>query len=143
MAHRCTLRQWTWRKKIRKTEFKYCWHTEYDQHCLLTEGNIGTPIFTSANSSVRLAYFHTNNLLTGLYKTETEICWRKYNNKIKKQTDIVRHGPKPSLNSSQTPNPPPFSLSTIFKGSPNSTKSGLNVLHILPWFLFNFFQVGK
>jgi hypothetical protein len=39
----------------------------------LAEGNIGAPIFTSANSSVRLAYFHNNHLLTGLYKTETEI----------------------------------------------------------------------
>ncbi len=33
----------------------------------------------------------------------------------KKQTDIHRHGPKPSSNSSQPPNPPPFSLSTSFK----------------------------
>ncbi len=44
-----------------------------------------------------------------------EIRWRKDDNKIKKQTDINRHGPKPSSNSSQPPNPPPFSLSTTFK----------------------------
>jgi hypothetical protein len=78
------------------------------------EENIGVLIFTSANSSVRLTYFHTNHILTGLYKTETEIRWRKDDNKIKKQTDIDRHGPKPSSNSSQPPNPPPFSLSTTF-----------------------------
>ncbi len=62
------------------------------QYCLLAEGDIGAPIFTSVNSSVRLAYFHTNRLLTGLYKTETEIRWRKDDNKIKMQTDIDRHG---------------------------------------------------
>jgi hypothetical protein len=46
---------------------------------------------------------------------ETEIRWRKDDNKIKNQTDIDRHGPKPSSNSSQPPNPPPFSLHTTFK----------------------------
>jgi hypothetical protein len=51
------------------------------------ERDIGAPIFTSANSSVRLAYFHSNRLLTDLYKKETEIRWRKDDNKIKKQTD--------------------------------------------------------
>ncbi len=30
------------------------------QYCLLAEGDIGAHIFTSVNSSVRLAYFHTN-----------------------------------------------------------------------------------
>ncbi len=79
-------------------------------------GDIGAPILTSANSLVRLAYFHTNHLLTGLYKTEMEIRWRK-DKTIKKQTDINRHGPKPSSNSSQPPNPPPFSLLTTFKGT--------------------------
>ncbi len=57
---------------------------------------------------MRLAYFHTNHLLTGLYKTETEIRWKKDDIKIKKQTDIHGHGPKPSSNSSQPPNPLPF-----------------------------------
>ncbi len=84
-------------------------------HCLSVERDIGAPIFTLANSLVRLTYFHTNRLLTGHYKTETEIRWRKDDNRIKKQTDIDRHGPKPSLNSSQPPNPPPFSLPTTFK----------------------------
>ncbi len=82
------------------------------QNCLLTERDIGAPLVTLANSLVRLAYFHTNSLLTGLNKTETEICWRKDDNKIKKQTYIDCHGPKPSSNSSQSPNPPPFSLTT-------------------------------
>jgi hypothetical protein len=36
---------------------------------------------------------HSNCLLTRLYKTETELRWRKDDN-IKKQTDIDRHGPK-------------------------------------------------
>ncbi len=54
-------------------------------------------------------------ILTGLYKWETEIRWRKDDNKIKKQTDIDRHGPKPSSNSSQPPDPPDFSLPTTFK----------------------------
>ncbi len=73
------------------------------------------PTFTSVNSSVRPAYFHTNRFLTGLYKTETEIRSRKDDNEIKMQTDIDRHGPKPSSNSSQPPNFPPFSLPTTFK----------------------------
>ncbi len=66
------------------------------------------------NSSVRLAYFHTNRLLTGLYKTETEIRWSKDDKKNKKQTDIDRHSPKPSSNSSLPPNPPLFSLPPSF-----------------------------
>jgi hypothetical protein len=64
---------------------------------------------------VRLAYFQANRLLTGLDKTETEIRWRKDDNKIKKRTDIDRHDLKPSSNSRQPPNPPPFSLLTTFK----------------------------
>ncbi len=36
------------------------------------------------NSSVRLAYFQANRLLTGLYKQETEILLRKDNGNIKK-----------------------------------------------------------
>jgi hypothetical protein len=60
-------------KKIRETLFEYYWRTVSGQHCLLAEGDIGAPIFTSTNSSVRLAYFHTNRLLTGLYRAEMEI----------------------------------------------------------------------
>ncbi len=63
------------------------------QHCLLAEGDIGAPIPTSVNSSVRLTYFHTNRLLNELYKQETEICSRKYVGYIKKQTDIDGHSP--------------------------------------------------
>jgi hypothetical protein len=63
------------------------------------------------NSLVHLAYFHANCLLTGPYKRVTEI----HDNKIKKQTDIDRHGPKSSSNSSQPPDPPDFSLLTTFK----------------------------
>ncbi len=96
-----------WRqKKSSKHNLNRNWRTVSGQHCLLAERDIGAPIFTLANSLVRLAYFHTNRLLTGLYKTETEIRWRKDDNKIKKQTDIDRHGPKPSSNGSQPPNPP-------------------------------------
>jgi len=51
---------------------------------LVPEGDIGAPIFTSTNSSVRLAYFHTNRLLFGLYKQETEILRRKDDGNIKK-----------------------------------------------------------
>ncbi len=40
---------------------------------------------------------------------------RKYDGNIQKQIDIDRHGPKPSLNSSQPPDPPPFSLPTTYK----------------------------
>jgi hypothetical protein len=36
------------------------------------------------NSSVRLAYFHTNRLLIELYKQEAEICCRKDDGFIKK-----------------------------------------------------------
>jgi hypothetical protein len=66
---------------------------------------------------VRLAYFHPDRLLTGLYKQETEILGSKDHGNINKQTDIDRHDPEPSLNSSQPPVPPPFSLPTTFKGS--------------------------
>ncbi len=55
--------------------------------------------------SVRLTYFYSNRLLTGLYKQETEILWRKDDGNIKKQTDIDRHSPVLSLNSSQPPDP--------------------------------------
>jgi hypothetical protein len=64
------------------------------QQCLLAEGDIGQYIdkgfnsFTSPiggpNSSVRLAYFHANCLLTELYKQETEINGRKADGHIKK-----------------------------------------------------------
>jgi hypothetical protein len=54
-----------------------------------SRGDIGAPIFTSANSLLRLAYFHTNRLLAGLYKTETEIRWRKDDNKVKKQQTLI------------------------------------------------------
>jgi hypothetical protein len=54
------------------------------QLCLLAEGNIGAPIFTSAKSSVRLAYFQANRLLFWLYKQETEILQRKDDGNIKK-----------------------------------------------------------
>jgi hypothetical protein len=66
---------------------------------------------------VRLAYFHPDRLLTGLYKQETEILGSKDHGNINKQTDIDRHGQdqEPSLNSSQPPVPPPFSLPTTFK----------------------------
>jgi hypothetical protein len=67
------------------------------------------------NISVRLAYFHPNRLLTGLYTQETEILLRKNNGNIKKQTEIDRHSPAPSLNSSQPPDLPHFSLLTTFK----------------------------
>jgi hypothetical protein len=49
---------------------------------------------------------HANCLLTRLYKTETEIRGRKDDDNIQKQTDIDRHGPKPSSISSQPPDPP-------------------------------------
>ncbi len=63
---------------------------------------------------MRLAYFLPDRLLTGLYKQETEILGSKDHGNINKQTDIDRHGPEPSLNSSQPPVPPPFSLPTTF-----------------------------
>ncbi len=60
LAHRCPPRHYYWR----------------------TDG------FTSPigwqNSSVRLAYFQANRLLTELYKQETEIHWRKDDSHIKK-----------------------------------------------------------
>jgi hypothetical protein len=101
-------------KKICETKFEYYWRTVSGQHCLLAEGDIGAPIFTSTSSSVRLAYFHTNRLLFGLYKQETEILRTKDEGNIKKLTDNDRHGPKPSSNTCQLPNPPHFSLVTTF-----------------------------
>ncbi len=55
---------------------------------------------------MRLAYFHPNRLLPGLYKQEKEILWRKDDGNIKKR--------EPSLNSSQLPDAPNFSLPTTF-----------------------------
>ncbi len=60
--------------------------------------------------SVHLVYFEANRILTGLYKRETEIRLRE-DDKIKKQTDIDRHGPKASW-------PPSFLLPTTFKENP-------------------------
>jgi hypothetical protein len=45
-----------------RTRKKNYWRTVLGQHCLLAEGDIGAPIFTSAKSSVRLAYFQANRL---------------------------------------------------------------------------------
>jgi hypothetical protein len=60
------------------------------QHCLLAEGDIGAPIFTSANSSVRLACFQANHLLFGLYKQETKYFEEKTTATLKsKQTSIA------------------------------------------------------
>ncbi len=88
------------------------------QHCLLAEGDIDAPIFTSVSSSVRLTYFQTNRLLNELYKQETEIRWRKDDGYIKKQTDIDRHSTVSPSTSSQPLDPPNLSLPTTFKGSP-------------------------
>ncbi len=79
---------WT-RKNIRETKVKYYWHPVSGQHCLLGEEDIGAPLLTSSNSSVGLAYFHTNRLLTGLYKMETEIRWRKEKKLKSKLTSIA------------------------------------------------------
>ncbi len=74
----------------KKKSAKHYWRTVSGQHCLLAEGDIGAPIFTSTKSSVRLAYFHTNRLLFGLYKQETEILRRKTTATLKsKQTSIA------------------------------------------------------
>ena len=95
-----------------QTRKKFYWLTVLGQHYLLAEGDIGAPIYwrTDAplaitngapstlqynvtsltspiggpNISVRLAYFHPNRLLTGLYKQETEICWGKDDSNIQK-----------------------------------------------------------
>ncbi len=86
------------------------WYSTYISCTLISFiSPIGGP-----NISVRLAYFHPNRLLTGLYKQEMEILWKKDDGNIKKQTDIDRHSPEPSLNSSQPPDPPHFSLPTTF-----------------------------
>jgi hypothetical protein len=64
---------------------------------------------------VGLAYFYTNCLLIGLYQKETEIRCKKDDGPIKKKTDIDHHGPVPYSISSQTPDPPHFSLPTTLK----------------------------
>ncbi len=69
---------------------------------------------------MRLAYFHTNCLLIELWQQETEIRCRKHYVPIKKQTDIDHHGPVPYSISSQTPDPPHFSLPTTFKEAQES-----------------------
>jgi hypothetical protein len=45
-----------------RTRKKNYWRTVLGQHCLLAKGDIGAPIFKSAKSSVRLAYFKANRL---------------------------------------------------------------------------------
>ena len=94
MVHRCTLHR----------------QVPYRGHILALDNVNVTLPNGGPNSLVHLAYFHAKCLLTGPYKRETEI----HDNKIKKQTDIDRHGPKPSSNSSQPPDPPDFSLLTTF-----------------------------
>ncbi len=74
---------------------------------------------------MRLAYFHDNRLLTGLYKQETEIPRRKDERCIKKQTDIDRHGTVTTSTSSQPLDPPHFSLPTTFKQSKISLHEGV------------------
>jgi hypothetical protein len=75
------------RKKIRKT---YYWRTVSSQHCLLAEGDIGAPISTLVNSSVRLTYFHTNRLLNELYKQDWKYAEEKMTATLKsKQTSIA------------------------------------------------------
>ncbi len=115
------------------------------QHCLLAEGDIGAPISTSAKSSVRLDYFHNGRLLTGLYKTETEIRWRKTTTKLKsKETSIAT-----VLNRLQTvaslPNPLPFHYPLPLKVGGNEKQWGSGRSQILgnglgPWrsrFIYN------
>jgi hypothetical protein len=68
----------------------------------------GRPSYTWEASSLpkRIpSTIYANCLLTGLYETETELRGRRYDDNIKKQTNIDRHGPKPSSNSSQPPDP--------------------------------------
>ncbi len=58
--------------------------------CLLAEGDIGAPIFTSTNTSVRLAYFHTNRILFGLYNRKWKYFKEKTTATLKsKQTSIA------------------------------------------------------
>ncbi len=64
---------------------------------------------------MRLAYFHTNRLLIEFYQQEMEIRCKKDDGPIKMATDIDHHGPVPYSISSQTPDPPHFSLPTTFK----------------------------
>ncbi len=82
MSHRCTLRQLL--KKGKKTK------------------HFSAPLLLSCQSSINYI---------GFYKTETEICRRKDDDK---KTDIDRYGQKPFSNICQLPDPPPFSLNTAF-----------------------------
>ncbi len=56
-----------------------------------------------------------NHLLTRLYYPETEICSRKHDDKIKKQRDIDRHGPKPSSNKLPTSRHPFLFITNYLK----------------------------
>ncbi len=60
------------------------------QYCLLAEEDIVAPIFTPANSSMRLAYFHTNHLLLIFTKRKRKFVEEKTTTKLKnKQTSIA------------------------------------------------------
>ncbi len=85
---------------------------------------------------MRLTYFHTNRLLTELYKQETEICCRKDDGFIKKWTDINRHGQVQPSNICRLLDPPHFSLVTTFKGLSHAwgglvyTEEGLRMVQL-------------
>jgi hypothetical protein len=78
--------------------------------------------------SVRLAFFHTNQLLIELDKQEKEIRCRKDDRPIKKLTNIDHHGPVPYSLSTQTPDPSHFSLPTTFKGKVGAKNTAGDVL---------------
>jgi hypothetical protein len=60
-------------KKIRKTYLNIIGAQCLASIAYWRRGTSVHQLFTLADSSVCQAYFHTNHLLTGLYKTETEI----------------------------------------------------------------------
>ncbi len=105
---------------VKQIAFSFCWRERKRKYVSQWQMACSKPI-GGPNSSVRLAYFHANCLLTGLYKRETEIRWRKGDDKIKSnQTSIttVRNHPR-TVASLLTPlifhYSLPLKLLTVFK----------------------------
>ncbi len=64
---------------------------------------------------LRFIYSWGHRLLFLIYLAETEIHWNEDHKKIKQQTNLDRHGPRPIANACHLPDRTCFSLQTTFK----------------------------
>ena len=73
-----------------RTREKNYWLAVFGEHCLLAEGDIGAPIFTSTKSSVRLAIFITITYYLGFTNRKRKYFEEKTTATLKsKRTSIA------------------------------------------------------